>query len=149
MIKKRVYGCVFAGIVLSLIFVSACRHYGPHKRMHWVMEKFTRDLDLTDAQKKQLDVYTREMKIRGRELAVPYKNIMDELRLQLSSETFDKTRLEELIAKTEAPREQFIAYFLAATAEFHGTLSAEQKKILIEKIDKMQNMQRRYCTAGR
>lgn len=140
---------MIAAVVVSLVCVSACRHYSPEKRMHWMMEKFSRDLKLTDAQIAQLDVYKTKMKIRGRELWVPYKNIMDEMRLQLGSETFDKTRLEELFTKTAAPREQFIAYFLSGMADFHSMLTPEQKKILVEKIDKMQNLKRRYCSYSR
>jgi protein CpxP len=149
MLKKTIYSLIILAIVSSLLLVSACRHYSPEKRTNWMMKKFTKDLNLNDSQKEQLDVFKTEMVMKGRELRVAYKNTMDEMGLQLRSDEFDKEKVEDAILKIKEPQDEFISLFINKLADFHSSLTAEQKTILAKKLDKMKNHGKRRCRMGK
>jgi len=149
MLKKTIYSLVILAIISSLLLVSACRHYSPEKRTQWMMKKFTKDLNLNDSQKEQLDVFKTEMVMKGRELRVTYKNTMEELGLQLRSEEFDKQKVKDAVSRITAPQDEFISLFIEKLADFHSSLTAEQKTILAKKLDKMKNHGKRRCRMGK
>ena len=149
MLKKTIYSLVILAIISSLLLVSAYRHYSPEKRTQWMMKKFTKDLNLNDSQKEQLDVFKTEMVMKGRELRVTYKNTMEELGLQLRSEEFDKQKVKDAVSRITAPQDEFISLFIEKLADFHSSLTAEQKTILAKKLDKMKNHGKRRCRMGK
>jgi len=131
--KKIVYWLAIMVVVSSLIFISACRYSSPEKRMQGMMEKFSKDLKLNATQKEQLDVFKTEMVIKGRELRAVYANTMEEMSLQLRGDEFDKKKVKDVIAKIDVPQDEFISLFIERLAEFHSSLTPEQKKLLIKK----------------
>ena len=145
MLKKTIYSLVILAIISSLLLLSACHHYSPEKRTNWMMKKFTKDLNLNDSQKEQLDVFKTEMVMKGRELRVAYKNTMEEMGLQLRSDEFDKEKLEDAVLKIKGPQDEFISLFIEKLADFHSSLTSEQKTILAKKLDKMKNHGKRRC----
>ena len=145
MLKKTIYSLVILAVISSMLLISACRHYSPEKRTQWMMKKFTKDLNLNDSQKEQLDVFKTEMMMKGRELRVVYKNTMEELGLQLRSEEFNKQKVEDAVSKISAPQDEFISLFIEKLADFHSSLTSEQKTILAKKLDKMKNHGKRRC----
>ena len=149
MLKKTIYSLVILAIISSLLLVSACRHYSPEKRTQWMMKKFTKDLELNDSQKEQLDVFKTEILMKGRELRVVYKNTMEELGIQLRSEEFDKQKVKAAVSRITAPQDEFISLFFEKLADFHSTLTVEQKAILVKKINKMKNHGKRSCRMGK
>ena len=149
MLKKTIYSLVILTIISCLLLVTACRHYSPEKRTQWMMKKFTKDLALNDSQKEQLDVFKTEILMKGRELRVAYKNTMEELGLQLRSEEFDKQKVKDAVSRITVPQDEFISLFIEKLADFHSSLTAEQKAILAKKLDKMKNHGRRRCRMGK
>jgi protein CpxP len=149
MLKKTIYSLVILAIISSLLLVSACRHYSPEKRTQWMMKKFTKDLELNDSQKEQLDVFKTEMVMKGRELRVAYKNTMEEMGLQLRSDEFDKGKVEDAVLKIKGPQDEFVSLFIEKLADFHSSLTSEQKTILAKKLDKMKNHGKRRCRMGK
>ena len=110
-----------------------------------MMKKFSRDLKLTDSQKEQLEVFKSEMAISGRELWVAYVNTMEAMSLQLRSDEFERDPLEAAVREASAAQEEFTSLLIENLAEFHGTLSPEQRKLLVKKIDKMKKYKGRHC----
>ena len=149
MLKKTIYSLVILAIISSLLLVSACRHYSPEKRTNWMMKKFTKDLNLNDSQKEQLDVFKTEMVMKGRELRVAYKNTMEEMGLQLRSDEFDKGKVEDAVLKIKDPQDEFISLFIEKLADFHSSLTSEQKTILAKKLDKMKKYGKGRCRMGK
>ena len=145
MLKKTIYSLVILAIISSLLLVSACRHYSPEKRTQWMMKKFTKDLELNDSQKEQLDVFKTEILMKGRELRVAYKNTMEELGLQLRSEEFDKQKVKDAVSRITVPQDEFVSLFIEKLADFHSSLTSEQKAVLVKKLDKVKNHGKRRC----
>lgn len=148
MLKKTVYGLAITAVIFSLILVSACRHSSPEKRMQWMMTKFSKDLKLDKSQQENLDVFKTEMVIKGRELRVAYANVMEEMSLQLRSDEFDKEQVEDAINKISVPQDEFISLFIEKLAEFHGSLTPEQKTLLAKKLDKMKKYVKSHSRYG-
>jgi len=113
--------------------------------MQWMMKKFSRELQLTDAQKEQLDISKTEMVIKGRALRIAYANIMKKMSLQLRGSEFDKKQLESAYSKTAALQEEFISLSIEKLAEFHGLLTPGQRTVPAEKLDKMQKYKKGRC----
>jgi Spy/CpxP family protein refolding chaperone len=145
MLKKTISSLAILAVICSLLLVSACRHYSPEKRTQWMMKKFTKDLNLNDSQKEQLDVFKTEIMMKGRELRVAYKNTMEEMSLQLRSDKFDKQKVEDAVSKITAPQDEFISLFIEKLADFHSSLTSEQKEILAKKLDKMKHHGKKRC----
>ncbi len=140
MAKKILYGFMVLAAVMSVSTISACRYYLTAGRMEAMMEKITVDLELSDAQKAQLESFRAEIKARSGELGSPYKSMMGEFLAQLESDTFDKTRLEEVYVKTADAREQLFATVITGISDFHASLTPKQKKLVTAKIEKMRAM---------
>ena len=149
MLKKTIYSLIILAIISSLLLVSACRHYSPEKRTQWMMKKLTKDLNLNDSQKEQLDVFKTEIVMKGRELRVAYKNTMEEMGLQLRSDEFDKEKVEDAILKIKGPQDEFISLFIEKLADFHSSLTPEQRTTLAKKLDKMKKYGKRRCRMSR
>ena len=146
---KTIYSLVILAIISFLLLVSACRHYSPEKRTQWMMKKFTKDLNLNDSQKEQLDVFKTEMVMKGRELRVAYKNTMEELGLQLRSEEFDKQKVKDAVSRITEPQDEFISLFIEKLADFHSSLTVEQRTTLAKKLDKMKKYGKKRCRMSR
>lgn len=145
MVRKTVYSLVILAVVSSLLLVSACRHYSGERRMEWMMKKFSKDLKLTDPQKVQLDVFKTEMVAEGRHFWVACSNAMDTMNLQLRSSECDKEQLANAFSRIAASQEAFSLLFIERLAEFHGSLTPEQRAILAQKLDKMKRYRKGRC----
>jgi Spy/CpxP family protein refolding chaperone len=153
MLQKSLGVAVVAIMISAIFLVSGCRHGTIHKtsekRMDWMLKRFSRDLKLTETQKEQFDRFKTELRIKARELRVGYVNTIDELGIQLRSDEFDRQHLQDVIAKNSARREELISLFLTRLAEFHSTLTPEQRTTLNKKLDKMKRWGKRYCRFSR
>ena len=145
MVKKILLGLVILAVVAPLLLVSACRHSSAEKRMAWMMKRFSRELKLTEPQKKQLDVLATELRAEGRTLWVACANTMDAMNLQLRSTEFDKEQVANAFSNIPASQEAFSALFIERLAEFHALLTPEQRAIMAQKLDKMKKYRKGRC----
>ncbi len=145
MAKKIVYGSVLVCIIVTLACVTACRYASSEKHMAWMMDKFTRDLQLTDEQQATLNAMMEEIKGESTQLVTAYKNTMEAIGSELGNDTFNTDLVEEMFAQTTEPRNAFMSLFITRLAEFHSTLSPEQKEKLMEKIETMKKHRERRC----
>ena len=149
MLLKGFYGAAIAITVSALLLVSGCRHYSPEKRVDWMLKRFCRDLKLTETQKQQLDRFKTELIIKAREVWVGHVNTMDEVGIQLRSDEFDREHIQDIIAGKTAKREELMSLFITRLAEFHSTLTPEQRTKLVKKLDKMKKWRKRHCRFSR
>jgi Spy/CpxP family protein refolding chaperone len=110
-----------------------------------MLKRFSRELKLTETQKEQLDRFKTELMIKAREVWVGYVNTMDEVGIQLRSDEFDQEHLKDVIAGKTAKRQELISLFITRLAEFHSTLTPEQRTKLVKKLEKMKKWRKRRC----
>ncbi len=118
------------------LFASGCRHRSPEQRAAWMVKKVTNELDLSELQKAKLqavaDFVTSERKAHSalREEAHAFALA------QLKSDSLNRKEIERRInvhldqMKQKAPR------LIELVAEFHASLSAEQRAKAAGKIER-------------
>lgn len=135
-------------LVAILLFVSAlimggCSHrrYGHHwggkyseKKAEHIVKKLSRKLDLDEEQKANLEKIKDEILAKADELKLKgsMSAIHDEFTSQLRQDTIDQEKINSMLAGKEANMKEMREFLVAKFAEFHSTLTAEQKEKLAE-----------------
>lgn len=126
----------------SLVFVG-CRHPGHHRGAAFMMDYMAESLDLTEAQQRMANSYKDEILAKIKTKHSEKKEIHQELKHQLSSDTIDTVRVKTLIAEHRAGMDDVIDLAVDRIAEFHATLSPEQREKLVSKLEKFEKKHRR------
>jgi len=144
--RKRLYHMAWVLIFFSgLGILSGCGHRSPEKRAEWMTEKIASRLELNEAQKSQLNSFRDELLDKRRELHKSRMVIKDELINQLGHEKIDQEYLKEVIKKEEARLDETISLFVERLAEFHGSLTPEQRGKLIGLAKEWEGHEKKYC----
>ena len=126
----------------SLVFVG-CRHPGHQRGAAFMMDYMAEALDLTVAQQTMANTYKDEILTMVKTKHSEKKKMHDELKTQLSSDTIDTVRVKTLIAEHRAGMDDVIDLAVDRIAEFHATLSPEQREKLVEKLEKFEKKHQR------
>jgi Spy/CpxP family protein refolding chaperone len=124
--------CVFASA--ALIF-SGCRAPSPHGKAEFMVDYIAETLDLTDSQREQLDGIKEEFIAKAQEMHASKEAMHDEFMAELRKETIDQQRIKELISQKREQMAEIMDLAVVRLAEFHKTLSPEQREKLVEKIE--------------
>jgi protein CpxP len=139
MTRKRGFIAGLTAVFLIVPFVSAgCGYRTPEKRADYIVKKITKGLDLNEAQQKQLETTKVEFLAKGQEMRTTHQSMKKELKQQLSSDKIDQTALLKIYADNKLKMDEIVFLFTERLAEFHSTLSPEQKTKLIAKLDKFE-----------
>jgi len=135
MVKKTAFAALIAILVPGLLLFSGCRHKGHHgKAAYFIMDYIVETLDLTEPQEAQLNEFKDELVEKGQDIRHKHRAFHDEIIVQIKSDTIDQQRLKDLIAENRAQMDEMISLMIARLAEFHQTLTPEQKAKLVNKL---------------
>ncbi|WII70847.1 Spy/CpxP family protein refolding chaperone [Bdellovibrio sp. 22V] len=126
------------GILLaigSVGFLSGC-HKSPEERISAISEKIADKLDFNEQQKALLGDITSEMKKDFAEEKNVRKGMKDTVKGLILADDLDKSRIKELIKARQARFDAKVDKYLDKVAALHKTLTPEQKKEMIDKIEK-------------
>ena len=126
----------------SALFVG-CRHHGPHKGAAFMMDYMTEALNLNEEQQAKANAYKDEILAKTAAMRSEKKQMHDEIKAQLSSEEIDTSRVKELVAEHRAGMDEVIDLLVDRIADFHRTLSPEQRDKLVEKLEKFEKWHHR------
>ncbi|MEJ2727307.1 MAG: Spy/CpxP family protein refolding chaperone [Deltaproteobacteria bacterium] len=135
MVKKHltyVFICIF--ISAALLF-SGCRSHSPDGRAEFMVDYIAETLDLNEEQRAQLEEIKEEFLSKAREMHSQKEAMHAELMAELRKETIDQQRLKELISQKREQMAEVMDLAVVRLAEFHKTLSPEQREKLVEKIE--------------
>ena len=135
MVKKGLYSVLIAFLVLGVAAFSGCRRHGGHHRAEFAIDYVTEVLDLNEVQQEQLDQIKDELVEKGRQMHANREAMHGEIILQLRSEEIDQERLKKLVDDKRAQMDELIDLMIARLAEFHKTLTPEQREKLVAKIE--------------
>lgn len=136
MLKKALPVTLVMFLVLGLSVFSGCRRHSPQKRAEFVVDYVTEALDLTQSQQEQLNQIKDELIDQGRQMHSDKAMYRDEIVAQLRSEEIDQERLKSLVGKHRARMDELMNLMIPRLADFHQTLTPEQKTKLVNKIEK-------------
>lgn len=132
----RVLGVLFA--IGSVGFLSGC-HKTPEEKITAISEKIADKLDFNTQQKALLSDITSELKKDFAEEKALRKSMKDDFKNMILADDLDKAKIKEHIKDRQARMNSKVDKYLDKVAALHKSLTPEQKKELIDKIEKFQH----------
>ena len=146
MSKKR---GVFATLILipaiGIMVFSGCREKTHENMAARIIEEATEELGLNDGQVEHLNTIKEELVEKTREIREDHSSIKDAVIAQLKSDEIDQDKLVALITEHKAKMTETIPLFVSHLAEFHSTLTPEQKDKLVDHLEDMESGRRKHC----
>jgi len=122
-------------MILGIAFFAGCRHQSPHQRGEFIADYISEILDLTTLQEEQLNQYKDEIFQKANQMRANRSAVHEEIVAQLRNESIDQEHLKNLIFKNKAQMEELINLMVERLAEFHQTLTPEQREKLVRKLE--------------
>jgi uncharacterized membrane protein len=114
-----------------------CRHgHDPAQRADWIAKKIASELDLNDAQKAKLDLIKQEFLAQREKGKQEREEAFQTLLAQIRSKQLDTEKLQALIDRRHKHMEEVAPTVLKKIADFHASLSDEQKEKAARKFEK-------------
>ena len=124
--------------VSSLMLFTACKHHDA--KGAFALDYITETLDLTREQETNLDFIRAEIVDKVQEMHADKKEMHAILKEQLESETIDKDVVRKLVADHREKMNAVIDLAIDKLADFHETLTPEQKTKLVAKLEKFEKL---------
>ena len=124
--------CVF--VSAALIF-TGCRAHSPHGKAEFMVDYIAETLDLNDQQRAQLDDLKAEFLAKATEMRANREAMLAELMAELRKEEIDQQRMKALISQKREQMAEMMDLAVVRLAEFHRTLSPDQKEKLVSKLE--------------
>ena len=118
-------------VVLGLgttLFVG-CNHRGHDRGAAFILDYMAESLDLNEDQQAMASSYKDETLAKVKSMHSEKKQMHDEIKTQLAGNSIDKLRVKALVAEHRAGMDEVIDLVVDKVAEFHATLSPEQRTL--------------------
>ena len=135
MLKKGLSILLVSILISGLGLFGGCRRSAHDHKAEFMVDYISETLDLDDSQKAQLNQIKNELMAKVRQMRAGKDSMFEELVAQLRSEEIDQARVKALIAERRAQMDEFVDLLVVRLAEFHKTLTQEQKDKLVAKIE--------------
>ena len=135
MVKKGLYLSLIAVLLIGIAGFAGCRRHSPENKAEFMVDYVAETLDLNDDQRAHLDQIKDEMLEQAVEMRADKKAMYLELVAQLKSEQMDQDRLKAMAADHRIKMEKLIDLGIKRLAEFHTTLSVEQREKAVAKLE--------------
>lgn len=132
MLKK----ITFVTVLLTLLALSACNARTPEEKADMFVNHATRKFDLNDNQKARLlEIASVTLDLRA-DMKKDEDQIKQELINMFASNQLDQERIEQILREKEKLFQHYSRLLITKVAEFHGSLTAEQRKEIAELLKK-------------
>ncbi len=135
MVKKRWSILMIALLVAGVAGFSGCRSHSQAHKAAFVVDYISETLDLSESQQEQLNRIKDELTEKAQQMQADRASMYQALVAQLRSEEIDQAQVKAMIAEHRAQMDEIIDLIVVRLAEFHKTLTPEQKEKLISKIE--------------
>ena len=135
MVKKGLYILLIGMLISGVSLFSGCRRHSHSHKAEFMVDYVSETLDLNDSQRVQLDQIKDELMTKARGMHADKESMREELVAQLRNEEIDQEQVKSLIAEHRVKMDEIIDLMVVRLAEFHKTLTPEQKEKLIAKIE--------------
>ena len=135
MVKKGLYLSIIAVLLMSVAGLAGCRRHSPGQKVEFMMDYVSETLDLDESQQVHLGQIKDELLEKGMQMRADKTAMHSELVAQLRSEAIDPDRLKAMVAEHRVKMEALIDLGILRLAEFHKTLTPEQREKLVAKLE--------------
>jgi len=105
--------------------------------LFFMMNKVTKDLNLTDQQKADIDKIKQEIKAKRESMKKDRGSKMDDFANAFKQDKLDKETLKSLEQKHEADRQEMKDFMMEEMVKFHDILTPEQRNKVVDKMKEM------------
>lgn len=148
MLRKKKSGVWIGILVVGLMCLGGCRHPSPEKMADRAIDDLTAKLELNTAQQQQLQVIKTELLGKLAEMKKARQSMHEEVLTELQRDVLDQEKLRKMVNIRKTEVDDVSNIVIARLAQFHSTLSPEQKRKLVEYVqDKGKRCHR--CPFGR
>ena len=135
MLKKGLYVLLIGILIAGLGLFTGCRRSSPAHKAEFMVDYISETLDLDATQQAQLNQIKNELMEKAQQMKDGRASMYGEIIAQLRSEEIDQARVMAIIAERRAQMNELIDLLVVRLAEFHKTLTQEQKEKLVAKIE--------------
>ena len=135
MVKKGLYILMITMLILGVAGFTGCRRHSSAQKAEFMVDYISETLDLSEIQQAQLNQIKTELLEKVRQMHADKDSMREEIIAQLRSEEIDQALVKDKIAERRAQMDEIIDLIVVRLAEFHKTLTPEQKEKLIAKIE--------------
>ena len=135
MVKKGLTISIIALLIAGVAGLSGCRRHSHAHKAEFMVDYITETLDLTESQQEQLNRIKDELLEKAQQMHSNKESMHAELVAQLRSEEIDQALVKAKIAEHRARMDEIVDLIVVRLAEFHKTLTTEQKEKLIAKLE--------------
>jgi Spy/CpxP family protein refolding chaperone len=122
-------------LISGVSLFSGCRRHSHGHKAEFIVDYISETLDLNDSQQAQLNQIKDDVMTKTRQMRTDKESMREELISQLRSEEIDEVRVKAVIAEHRAQMDEVVDLIVDRMAEFHRTLTPEQKEKLVAKIE--------------
>ena len=135
MLRKGLYILMVTFLIAGVAGFTGCRRHSHAHKAEFMVDYISETLDLTENQREHLNRVKDELMEKARQMHADKESMHEELVAQLRSEEIDQVLVKEKIAEHRAKMDEIIDLLVVRIAEFHKTLTPEQKEKLIAKLE--------------
>jgi Spy/CpxP family protein refolding chaperone len=135
MLKKGLTISLICVFILAALVFNGCRSHSANHKAEFMVDYIAETLDLDDTQRAQLDGIKDEFLARAKEMHAQKEAMHAEFKAELLKEEIDQRRVKELMAQKREQMADMMDLAVVRLAEFHKTLSVEQKEKLVAKLE--------------
>jgi Spy/CpxP family protein refolding chaperone len=135
MLKKRWSILMIALLIAGVAGFSGCRRPSHAHKAEFMVDYISETLDLSESQQEQLNQIKDELMEKAQQMHANRASMHQAVVTQLRSEEIDQAQVKAMIAEHRAKMDEIIDLIVVRLAEFHKTLTPEQKEKLIAKIE--------------
>ena len=135
MVKKGLYLSIIAVFLIGFVGLAGCRRHSPGQKAEFMIDYVSETLDLDETQQAHLDQIKDELLEKGLQMRADKAAMHSELVAQLRSEAIDQDRLKAMVTEHRVKMEALIDLGIVRLAEFHKTLTVEQREKLVAKLE--------------
>lgn len=144
--KKRLWGFIPV-LIAGLMFLGGCHKPSPEKIADHIVDELAAKLDMTAAQKDQLNATKVELLGKVAELRKSKEAMHTEVIAELQKDVLDQGQLKKMLATHKGEMDEIGNLLIDRLAKFHNTLTAEQRVKLVELL-KEKETHRKSCFFG-
>ena len=135
MVKKGLTIVTMSVFISAALIFSGCRSHSDQGRAEFMVDYIAETLDLTDQQRAQLEEIKEEFMAKAEVMQADKKAMHDAFMTELRRDEIDPQRLKELVAQKQEQMTEFLDLAITRLAEFHRSLTPEQKEKLVAKLE--------------
>jgi Spy/CpxP family protein refolding chaperone len=135
MVKKGVTIALIGIFVSAVLVFNGCRSHSAHDKAEFMVDYIAETLDLNDSQSAQLYEIKEEFMAKAKDMHAKKAAMHAEFKDELLKDEIDQDRMKALMAQKREQMAEMMNLAVVRLAEFHATLSAEQREKLVAKLE--------------